>query len=257
MVNSSGNTTTTNSKYISDADLSKKIHDKLDSGWFTKGYEQVTVQVYNGNVQLGGSVDTQSDREKVEREVRAIDGVKNVDSQINVLNASNNRTLADSYDNSVDTYGNPNRTIDNPSYNRDTYGNSSNRTANPSYNREINSPRDEYNSNRMIDSSNRSYDNSTNRLSDNANSSFRNSNDRFAQDKGATVADQQLNRKIRDKVSSGILWDSYTEIALNTNNGVITLEGSIKNAREQQNLINKIQKIEGVRSVVSNLRLQE
>ncbi|HEY4831554.1 MAG TPA: BON domain-containing protein [Waddliaceae bacterium] len=70
----------------SDQDLAKKIRDKIGSGWFRKGYDEVQVQVRKGNVMLQGSVKTREDKEKVEKEVRNINGVRNVNSQISVQN---------------------------------------------------------------------------------------------------------------------------------------------------------------------------
>lgn len=75
----------------------------------------------------------------------------------------------------------------------------------------------------------------------------------FAQDTYATPADDQLNRKVRDHVSRGILWNSYQDVALNTVNGEITLSGSVCTLRDQHRLLSEIQKIEGVTGVNSNL----
>lgn len=69
-----------------DQDLAKKIRDKIGSGWFRKGYDDVQVQVRNGNVLLQGTVKTWEDKEKVEKEVNKIHGVKSVNSQISVQN---------------------------------------------------------------------------------------------------------------------------------------------------------------------------
>jgi osmotically-inducible protein OsmY len=74
------------SKNNPDQDLGKKIRDKIGSGWFTKGYDEVEVQVRNGNVMLQGTVKTPEDREKVEKEVHNIDGVRSVNNQIRIQN---------------------------------------------------------------------------------------------------------------------------------------------------------------------------
>jgi osmotically-inducible protein OsmY len=68
----------------SDQEIASKIRDKISSGWFAKGFDQVNVQVNNGNVTLQGFVNTQEDKDKVEKEVRNIDGVKNINNQITV-----------------------------------------------------------------------------------------------------------------------------------------------------------------------------
>lgn len=77
----------------------------------------------------------------------------------------------------------------------------------------------------------------------------------FAQDTYGTAADDQLNKKIRDTVSKGWLWDSYKDITLNTSDGVVTLEGVIGSMGDQQKLMKDIQKVDGVKSVKSNLRI--
>lgn len=78
------NPTNYNTGYISDQDISKKIHDAIGSGWFSSGYENVTFELYNGNVTLKGFVDTLDGKKQVEDEVRKIDGVKQINNQINV-----------------------------------------------------------------------------------------------------------------------------------------------------------------------------
>lgn len=77
----------------------------------------------------------------------------------------------------------------------------------------------------------------------------------FPKDQAMTPSDEELNRKIRDKVSRGWFTTSYKGIALHTNNGVVTLEGSVDNMDDQKKLIQEIQKVDGVRNVVSNLKL--
>lgn len=73
----------------SDAEINNKIRDALSSGIFSKGYENVRYQVNNGNVTLSGSVQTADDKNKVEEKVRNIDGVRSVNSNINVIRTDN------------------------------------------------------------------------------------------------------------------------------------------------------------------------
>lgn len=77
----------------------------------------------------------------------------------------------------------------------------------------------------------------------------------FPQDKAATLLDRQLNQKIRENISKSWRGKNYNEVALNTKNGIVTLEGAIKNPGDQQKLVNEIQQIEGVKSVKSELRI--
>jgi osmotically-inducible protein OsmY len=71
-------------KNVSDQDVTKKIQDTLGSGWFSKGYQNVSYDVNDGTVTLRGTVDTLDDKNKVEEEVKKIDGVKQVNNQIRV-----------------------------------------------------------------------------------------------------------------------------------------------------------------------------
>lgn len=158
---------------VSDQELTKKIRDKIGSGWFSRGYEDVNFRVNNGVVTLQGSVQTESDKEKVEKEIRNLNGVRSLNSNLMVQEKSKN-----------------------------------------SKERE------------------------------------------FPQDRASSKADDQLNKKIRDNISKGWLKDSYKDIGLDTNDGVVTLDGSIKNADDQQKVINDVLKVEGVRSVKSNLQIR-
>lgn len=82
--NSQSNYAAEGQKKDLDQEVSKKIRDTIGSGWFSKGYQDVTFDVRNGIVSLRGSVDTLEDKNKVEDSVRKIDGVKQVNSQISV-----------------------------------------------------------------------------------------------------------------------------------------------------------------------------
>lgn len=159
-----------------DLELTKRIRDKISSSMFTKGYDHVNVRVNNGVVTLIGFVKTQDEKEKLDKEVRNIEGVQNLTSEV------------------------------------------------------------------LVQDSNIEKDKSS---------------DKFAHDTFSTPADEQLNKKIRDNVSRGWLWDSYKEVRLNTNSGVVTLEGVVENASDQQKLMNEVQKIEGVKSVINHLRLNK
>lgn len=69
-----------------DMQMAKKIRDKLNSPAMGKGFEQVTVESSGGNVTLKGMVSSQSDKDRVEMEVRKMDGVKSVNNQIQLSN---------------------------------------------------------------------------------------------------------------------------------------------------------------------------
>lgn len=78
----------------------------------------------------------------------------------------------------------------------------------------------------------------------------------FPQDRYASPEDMRLNKAIRDEISRGWLWDSYKDISLNTVNGIVNVEGTVNNAKDEEKIIKKIQKIEGVRSVNSHLQVK-
>ncbi|CRX39277.1 BON domain-containing protein [Estrella lausannensis] len=178
-----------NSMQLTDAELAKQIHDKLDSGWLSKSYAGVTARVSNGNVVLQGQVGTSVDKSKLEEEIRNMKGVISLNSQV--------------------TVGEQN-TMEKPAQDQ----------MEQSGQHKMELPGSE-----------------------------------FPQDKAATTADRQLNKKIRDNIGKNWLGKNYNEIALNTKNGIVTLQGAIKNPGDQQKLVNEIQQIEGVKSVKSELRV--
>lgn len=66
-----------------------KVKEALSSGWFSKGYQNITYSVSSGNVNLGGTVATIDDKNKIEENVKKIDGVKNINNQITVTGQVN------------------------------------------------------------------------------------------------------------------------------------------------------------------------
>ncbi len=68
----------------SDQELQQRVQDKIGHGWFDKGYDQINIRVNNGIVTLDGVVRTEHDKDKIERNVRDMDGVKGLNSQITV-----------------------------------------------------------------------------------------------------------------------------------------------------------------------------
>ena len=155
-----------------DQKLTKDIRDKLSSGLFSKGYEQVNIDAKNGTVTLTGNVQTQSDKDKVEKEVRNMSGVRSLNSRIVIVEKSTiqpNQNTKDSY---------------------------------------------------------------------------------------ASPADQQLNMKIRDKIT-GWFWDSYPNVSLDTASGIVVLEGFVETPKDQQDLMTELRKIEGVKTIKSNLKINK
>lgn len=77
--------------------------------------------------------------------------------------------------------------------------------------------------------------------------------ERYPQDTYSTFQDRVLNNKIRNTISDGYFWDSYKDVTVNTNNGVVTLTGSVKNNDERQKIINELKKVYGIKSIKSEL----
>lgn len=75
----------------SDQKISQKIQNILKGGFFSKSYDRVSYAVNNGNVTLNGSVDNDSDKKNINKKVQDIDGVRNVQNQIQVLQTSEKR----------------------------------------------------------------------------------------------------------------------------------------------------------------------
>lgn len=184
-----------------DQRLRKKVQDALAGGWFSKKYDQVQAFVTNGNVTLSGSVPTWDDKNDIDKKIRSMNGVRNLDNQISIMDTSTDSS----------TFGN--RSM----YTRSSDDSSSNRTMN-------------------------------------ARSSDREMN-KFPQDRFATQRDLQLNRDIRKKISEGWFSTKYDDLRLNTNNGTVILEGTVDSQDDERKILNDIQKIQGVRSVVSRLQI--
>jgi hyperosmotically inducible protein len=69
----------------SDADriLNAKIRDKI-SGWFTDSYKNITLNTSNGVVTINGFVSSNDDLTKLLKEVRKVDGVRNVNNNVQI-----------------------------------------------------------------------------------------------------------------------------------------------------------------------------
>lgn len=72
-------------KILSDQELTQKLHDTLSAGWLSKGYPNVSYEVLNGRVVLKGTVESEDDRNKIEDNIRKINGVRQVNNQIRVV----------------------------------------------------------------------------------------------------------------------------------------------------------------------------
>jgi osmotically-inducible protein OsmY len=263
----------------SDQKLNKDIKDALSAGVFTKGYEQVTVDVRNGNVMLGGMVQTQADKDNVDKKVRDMEGVKAVINRIGVMdrreeakerimeNRDARRDFRDARMENRDErrdfrdarMENRDMRMENRDVRRDV------RMENRDTRRDFRDSRMEYrDDSRMYRDSygsdegcpfdrDRTVMNKDNKAIEHKDVK---ADSKYPQDKFQTPADQELNAKIRSKIT-GWVWDSYPDVIVHTANGVVTLEGFVATPKDKEDVVNAIQKVEGVKSVKSNLKIGE
>lgn len=250
-----------NQKNTSDQEIAKNIRDKISSGWFAKGFDQVNVQVNNGNVTLQGFVKTQDDKEKVEKEVRNVQGVKNVNNQI-VVQQGNDTAYND--DNTMAST----KAISD----QDLAKKINDKLHSGWFSRGYDQVTADVNNGvvtlqgsvktwadkEKVEKEIRDMDGvrKLNSGIDVQDLTSRGKQTDFQLDRAATAADDQLNKKIRDQVSRGWLWNDYKDVKLNTSNGVVTLEGNVDDLKDQQKLMTEVQKVEGVQAVKSDLRVK-
>lgn len=67
-----------------DRQINAKVRDKLSNGWFSKGYEAIVVETSNGVVVISGTVDKFDDVQKINDELKSVDGVRRVDNRVSV-----------------------------------------------------------------------------------------------------------------------------------------------------------------------------
>ena len=75
-------------------------------------------------------------------------------------------------------------------------------------------------------------------------------------DKANTAADQTLNQRIRQALSGDMVLVAVTQkIQLNTDNGEVTLHGSVATEKEKADVATKIQQVAGVKKVNNQLQM--
>jgi len=67
-----------------DKALNKLIRDKLSSGWFTRGNDNVAVKTTDGVVTISGVVDSYDEIQKVNDQVKDIPGIRTLNNQLSV-----------------------------------------------------------------------------------------------------------------------------------------------------------------------------
>lgn len=71
-----------NQQVILDQEISRNIHDILTSGQFSRGFQNISFEVQNGNVLLKGYANTPENRNRIEAAISGVNGVHQVDNRI-------------------------------------------------------------------------------------------------------------------------------------------------------------------------------
>lgn len=79
----------------------------------------------------------------------------------------------------------------------------------------------------------------------------------FSQDTYKTNLDKELNKRIRREVGSQGFWKKHERVILHTEDATVILEGEVSNMDERERVIKEIQKVDGVKTVKSNMKLQK
>jgi osmotically-inducible protein OsmY len=69
----------------SDDDIKNKIRSILNSEWLPYDISEVAYTVNEGNVTLTGSVETLSNKKKLEDQIKRIDGVNQIDNRLEIV----------------------------------------------------------------------------------------------------------------------------------------------------------------------------
>lgn len=77
---------------IQDSLLQKKIYKKIAESWVSKHYEYVWVEVKKGIVTLTGSVKSENEKEAIEKEIRNMEGVTQLENRLHVLDHRSDHT---------------------------------------------------------------------------------------------------------------------------------------------------------------------
>lgn len=217
---------------VPDQDLQQKVNDKIGPGWISQGYDTVRAQVRNGVVYLSGSVKTASDKDKVEREVRNIDGVTGVESRIRVEEQDNRR---------------------NRQYNQDAYPDSRDerRASQDSYS--------DFQEDRRISQDGYPASRDDRRFSQDSYSNSQNGRGmdyREGRNASQDNSDQEIQKKVNDKIGPGWFSSGYGRVNAQVRDGVVFVFGTVKTASDKDKLERDLRDIEGVVNVASKVRVE-
>lgn len=243
----------------SDQDINKKIQDTVGSGWFSRGYQNVSFDVNNGNVTLRGTVDSMEDKRKIEDKVRKLDGVRQINNQI---------LVRDSGEQGADRDQDQQRNYNNPSdqeASRRIHGTLSAGWLQKGYediSYEIN---DGYVTLRGTVDTNQEKNDIQNQVENidgvrSVDNKIKvdkaDADNRSTQDFAATSQDQKINSDIRSKLDGGWFSKGFEGIILRTNNGIVVISGTVDSPEDIRKITDRIKDINGVRSVKNQLTVK-
>lgn len=249
-----------------DKKISDDVKGVVAGGWFSSGNKNVTFDVNNGNVLLRGTVSSADEKNSIEQNVRKINGVRNINNQILVqgqgAQPNNSQTRFGGYDSSNPNNNMP-RMADDKQVNdkvKDVVAGGWFASGNRNVSFDVN------NGNVTLRGTVDSADEKTKIEQDVRKiDGVRNVNNQivvqatkqgdYSQDRWNTDQDRQLNTKIRSKLN-GWFSSAYDGVVLQTNNGTVILWGTVKNVDDQSKLTAEVQKIDGVRNVQNNTKVQ-
>lgn len=255
-----GNAYNSSNSNISDQEITKKVKDKLSSGWFSTGYDQVNVSVNNGIVTLQGSVPTWDDKEKIEKEIRNIDGVRGLSFRLNVQDTntkdSRQRSYAQNQNLSDQEIANKIRDKISSGWFSKGYDQVDVQVNNGMVILQgfVNSQDDRAKVEKEI----RNIDgvkNINNQLA--VQDTHTSNNERTVYSNTSSMTDQELTKKIQDKVGSGWFTTGYDQVNVRVNNGTVTLQGTVKTWVDKEKIEKEVRNIEGVKLLNSEIKVQD
>ena len=79
---------------ISDQQIRQRVEEELTNTWISTSYDNVKIEVNDGNVSLSGIVEGKGDLREVEDRIKGIPGVKVVRNQLQIMSSRNGEAKA-------------------------------------------------------------------------------------------------------------------------------------------------------------------